>query len=381
MSGWSAGSWALAAVGHPLAGVVVGAGQRGRAGAQARRRATAGLAAHRRAGQPPRRTPARRRRAAGVVADRADRRDPVATGPAHRPGVAASPATSGPPRRRHGVRRRGVEGHLAGTHHRPPDPPVHLLARPLPTDPDPTDPPRPARRRPNRTVRTRARDGGDARSICPNSCTRPVGPVSRWRSVRTVDPSRTVRTGAQTVSTQVELFGLGCTRRRVATFCADSGTRRGWIVRAGTVSRRDGATHGLQRRVASARQVDRRCHAGAGARRQGQRVRVRSAAPRRDRGRVRRHDRRRHRLRARRPARRSDAGRAHARPGGAGGHPRDPHRRIARAHRGAQLVARPRHRQARFVDAPVRRRHRSRREGPRRWARSRRRRDPSATRR
>ena len=129
-------------------------------------------------------------------------------------------------------------------------------------------------------------------------------------------------------------------------------------------SGRDGATHGVQRRVAPARQIDRRCHARAGAGRQGQRLRVRPAAPRR-------------RSRPSSPTRSRSAPCTSST-----GCPTvrtpvvltptldapedtqpDPHRRIARARRRAQRVARPRHRQARVVDAPVRRRHRTRREG------------------
>ena len=132
MSGWSAGSWALAAAGHPLAGVVVGAG-------------SAAALVPKLADVPPQvacASPGWATCHAGrLLADAVrrvwwpivrDRRAPVATGPADRSGVAAPPPASGPPRRRHGVRRRRVEGRLAGTHHRPADPPLHLLARPLP---------------------------------------------------------------------------------------------------------------------------------------------------------------------------------------------------------------------------------------------------------
>ena len=149
MSGWSAGSWALAAVGHPLAGVVVGAG-------------SAAALVPKLTDVPPKvslriaglgnlhaGTPARRRRAARAVADRADRRAPLATGATYRPGVTAPPPASRPPRRRPRLRRRGVEGRLAGTHHRPPGPELHLLARPLP--PRRLTLPRPSRRPPPAT--------------------------------------------------------------------------------------------------------------------------------------------------------------------------------------------------------------------------------------
>ena len=215
MSGWSAGAWALAAVGHPLAGVVVGAGS---AAALVPKLADvpplvslriAGLGnlhagrlladAVRRVWWPIVLVAAIRSRRARLIAL-----------------ASLLPAPpSRPPRRRHGVRRRRVEGHVARTHHRPPDPPLHLLARPLP--PRPVTRPSPVIPSTIRTVRLVHRRRR-ARSFCPKTrtatrrraravpCAPPSAGSCRPRIQQFALPRRRCRGS-------VALFGLGGTCR------------------------------------------------------------------------------------------------------------------------------------------------------------------------
>ncbi len=213
MSGWSAGAWALAAVGHPLAGVVLGAG-------------SAAALVPKLADVPPQvslRIAGLGNLHAGRLLADAVRRVwwPIVLIAALRSrrarlialGVTASPPPSRPPRRRHGLRHRRVEGHLARAHHRPPDPALHLLARPLPTHPltrpAPVTPSSASRQ--SDFVHRRRR----AKSFCPKSRTRDRWPAesavarvpygscrpksnsSHWRADG-VEAGRTV--------------GLGCTR-------------------------------------------------------------------------------------------------------------------------------------------------------------------------
>ena len=135
MSGWSAGAWSLAAVGHPLAGVVLGAG-------------SAAALVPKLTDVPPQvslRIAGLGNLHAGRLLADAVRRVwwPIVLIAALRSRRARLIALAALLPLRHPVHLAddmaygiGVwKGMSARAHHRPPDPELHLLARPLPTRP------------------------------------------------------------------------------------------------------------------------------------------------------------------------------------------------------------------------------------------------------